>query len=176
MTCCKIQNVYSSCKSLYPNYWINNKNNSSMSPSVNNKYWIHSVVIASLSYQCTLVSTGATLKTQQHAFLWPISDETQKLLKELSNRKQLQVPNIYHHMPHLLNNEGSLHPAVQVGLGRTGGEKLIHTQQGPWFMRGLLSRICMLFLHKHTQTPTDPYYTRMRIKSQQVVPLDWGFQ
>uniref|UniRef100_A0A8C3AII8 Alpha-1,3-mannosyl-glycoprotein 4-beta-N-acetylglucosaminyltransferase A n=1 Tax=Cyclopterus lumpus TaxID=8103 RepID=A0A8C3AII8_CYCLU len=48
------------------------------------------------------------------------SDETQKLLKELANRKPLQVPNIYHHMPHLLNNEGSLHPAVQVGLGRTG--------------------------------------------------------
>uniref|UniRef100_A0A8C6PGX3 Alpha-1,3-mannosyl-glycoprotein 4-beta-N-acetylglucosaminyltransferase A n=1 Tax=Nothobranchius furzeri TaxID=105023 RepID=A0A8C6PGX3_NOTFU len=48
------------------------------------------------------------------------SDETQKLLKELTNRKPLQVPNIYHHLPHLLNNEGSLHPAVQVGLGRTG--------------------------------------------------------
>uniref|UniRef100_A0A7N6F5P8 Alpha-1,3-mannosyl-glycoprotein 4-beta-N-acetylglucosaminyltransferase A n=1 Tax=Anabas testudineus TaxID=64144 RepID=A0A7N6F5P8_ANATE len=48
------------------------------------------------------------------------SDETQKLLKELANRKPLQVPNIYHHLPHLLNNEGSLQPAVQVGLGRTG--------------------------------------------------------
>uniref|UniRef100_A0A8C5N5M6 Alpha-1,3-mannosyl-glycoprotein 4-beta-N-acetylglucosaminyltransferase A n=1 Tax=Gouania willdenowi TaxID=441366 RepID=A0A8C5N5M6_GOUWI len=48
------------------------------------------------------------------------SDETKKLLKELANRKPLQVPNIYHHMPHLLNNENSLHPAVQVGLGRTG--------------------------------------------------------
>uniref|UniRef100_A0A7N8Y700 Alpha-1,3-mannosyl-glycoprotein 4-beta-N-acetylglucosaminyltransferase A n=1 Tax=Mastacembelus armatus TaxID=205130 RepID=A0A7N8Y700_9TELE len=48
------------------------------------------------------------------------SDETQKLLKDLANRKALQVPNIYHHLPHLLNNEGSLHPAVQVGLGRTG--------------------------------------------------------
>ncbi|KAF1382732.1 hypothetical protein EPR50_G00116500 [Perca flavescens] len=48
------------------------------------------------------------------------SDETQKLLKELANRKPLQVPNIYHHLPHLLDNEGSLHPAVQVGLGRTG--------------------------------------------------------
>uniref|UniRef100_A0A8C7GVX2 Alpha-1,3-mannosyl-glycoprotein 4-beta-N-acetylglucosaminyltransferase A n=1 Tax=Oncorhynchus kisutch TaxID=8019 RepID=A0A8C7GVX2_ONCKI len=48
------------------------------------------------------------------------SDETQKLLKELASRKPLQVPNIYHHMPHLLNNEGSLHPAVQVGMGRTG--------------------------------------------------------
>uniref|UniRef100_A0A8C1ULG7 Alpha-1,3-mannosyl-glycoprotein 4-beta-N-acetylglucosaminyltransferase A n=1 Tax=Cyprinus carpio TaxID=7962 RepID=A0A8C1ULG7_CYPCA len=50
------------------------------------------------------------------------SDETQKLLKELAHRKPLHVPNIYHHLPHLLNNEGSLHPAVQVGQGRTGGE------------------------------------------------------
>ncbi|XP_058884800.1 alpha-1,3-mannosyl-glycoprotein 4-beta-N-acetylglucosaminyltransferase A isoform X3 [Acipenser ruthenus] len=47
------------------------------------------------------------------------SDETQKLLKELAHRKPLQVPNIYYHLPHLLNNEGSLQPAVQVGLGRT---------------------------------------------------------
>lgn len=54
--------------------------------------------------------------------LWFLTDETQKLLKELAHRKPLQVPNIYHHMPHLLNNEGSLHPAVQAGLGRTGGE------------------------------------------------------
>ncbi|KAM4796943.1 alpha-1,3-mannosyl-glycoprotein 4-beta-N-acetylglucosaminyltransferase A isoform 2-T2 [Rhinophrynus dorsalis] len=48
------------------------------------------------------------------------SDETQKLLKDLTSRKSLQVPNIYYHMPHLLNHEGSLQPAVQVGLGRTG--------------------------------------------------------
>ncbi|CAH2223347.1 alpha-1,3-mannosyl-glyco 4-beta-N-acetylglucosaminyltransferase A isoform X1 [Pelobates cultripes] len=48
------------------------------------------------------------------------SDETQKLLKDLTNRKSLQVPNIYYHMPHLLNHEGSLQPAVQVGAGRTG--------------------------------------------------------
>uniref|UniRef100_A0A671KH97 Uncharacterized protein n=1 Tax=Sinocyclocheilus anshuiensis TaxID=1608454 RepID=A0A671KH97_9TELE len=47
---------------------------------------------------------------------------TPQLLKELAHRKPLQVPNIYHHLPHLLNNEGSLHPAVQVGQGRTGGE------------------------------------------------------
>ncbi|XP_075708735.1 alpha-1,3-mannosyl-glycoprotein 4-beta-N-acetylglucosaminyltransferase A isoform X2 [Rhinoderma darwinii] len=48
------------------------------------------------------------------------SDEAQKLLKDLNDRKSLQVPNIYYHMPHLLNHEGSLQPAVQVGLGRTG--------------------------------------------------------
>ncbi|XP_028846965.1 alpha-1,3-mannosyl-glycoprotein 4-beta-N-acetylglucosaminyltransferase A isoform X2 [Denticeps clupeoides] len=48
------------------------------------------------------------------------SYETQKLLKELANKKPLKVPNIYHHLPHLLDNEGSLHPAVQVGQGRTG--------------------------------------------------------
>ncbi|KAJ7319689.1 hypothetical protein JRQ81_019200 [Phrynocephalus forsythii] len=35
-------------------------------------------------------------------------------------RKALQVPNIYYHLPHLLKNEGSLRPSVQVGLGRTG--------------------------------------------------------
>ncbi|NWT42962.1 MGT4A acetylglucosaminyltransferase, partial [Chroicocephalus maculipennis] len=49
------------------------------------------------------------------------SDETLKLLKELTSRKSLQVPNIYYHLPHLLKNEGSLQPSVQVGLGRTGG-------------------------------------------------------
>ncbi|XP_029460628.1 alpha-1,3-mannosyl-glycoprotein 4-beta-N-acetylglucosaminyltransferase A isoform X2 [Rhinatrema bivittatum] len=48
------------------------------------------------------------------------SDGTQKLLKELTNTKSLQVPNIYYHLPHLLKNEGSLQPAVQVGVGRTG--------------------------------------------------------
>ncbi|XP_078258264.1 alpha-1,3-mannosyl-glycoprotein 4-beta-N-acetylglucosaminyltransferase A [Rhinoraja longicauda] len=48
------------------------------------------------------------------------SDDAKKILKDLTNRNALQVPNIYHHMPHLLNNEESLQPAVQVGLGRTG--------------------------------------------------------
>ncbi|KAG7463427.1 hypothetical protein MATL_G00176440 [Megalops atlanticus] len=47
------------------------------------------------------------------------SDDTQKLLKELSQKKPLQVPNIYHHLPHLLNKAESLQPAVQVGQGRT---------------------------------------------------------
>uniref|UniRef100_A0A8C3CID7 Alpha-1,3-mannosyl-glycoprotein 4-beta-N-acetylglucosaminyltransferase A n=1 Tax=Cairina moschata TaxID=8855 RepID=A0A8C3CID7_CAIMO len=50
------------------------------------------------------------------------SDETLKLLKELTSKKSLQVPNIYYHLPHLLKNEGSLQPSVQVGLGRTGGK------------------------------------------------------
>ncbi|XP_067833196.1 alpha-1,3-mannosyl-glycoprotein 4-beta-N-acetylglucosaminyltransferase A-like, partial [Heptranchias perlo] len=48
------------------------------------------------------------------------SDDAKKLLKDLTNKNALQVPNIYHHMPHLLNSEESLQPAVQVGLGRTG--------------------------------------------------------
>ncbi|XP_043928129.1 alpha-1,3-mannosyl-glycoprotein 4-beta-N-acetylglucosaminyltransferase A [Protopterus annectens] len=48
------------------------------------------------------------------------SDETQRLLQDLSNKKSLQVPTIYYHLPHLLKNEESLQPAVQVGLGRTG--------------------------------------------------------
>uniref|UniRef100_G3U498 Alpha-1,3-mannosyl-glycoprotein 4-beta-N-acetylglucosaminyltransferase A n=1 Tax=Loxodonta africana TaxID=9785 RepID=G3U498_LOXAF len=30
------------------------------------------------------------------------------------------MPSIYYHLPHLLQNEGSLQPAVQIGIGRTG--------------------------------------------------------
>ncbi|XP_045139764.1 alpha-1,3-mannosyl-glycoprotein 4-beta-N-acetylglucosaminyltransferase A [Echinops telfairi] len=47
-------------------------------------------------------------------------DNALKLLKELTSRKSLQVPSIYYHLPHLLQNEGSLQPAVQIGSGRTG--------------------------------------------------------
>uniref|UniRef100_A0A8I6A1A7 Alpha-1,3-mannosyl-glycoprotein 4-beta-N-acetylglucosaminyltransferase A n=1 Tax=Rattus norvegicus TaxID=10116 RepID=A0A8I6A1A7_RAT len=43
-----------------------------------------------------------------------------KLLKELTSKKSLQVPSIYYHLPHLLQNERSLQPAVQIGSGRTG--------------------------------------------------------
>uniref|UniRef100_A0A673XKZ2 Alpha-1,3-mannosyl-glycoprotein 4-beta-N-acetylglucosaminyltransferase A n=1 Tax=Salmo trutta TaxID=8032 RepID=A0A673XKZ2_SALTR len=48
------------------------------------------------------------------------NDSKEKTWIYLASRKPLQVPNIYHHLPHLLKNEGSLHPAVHVGLGRTG--------------------------------------------------------
>ncbi|XP_053779717.1 alpha-1,3-mannosyl-glycoprotein 4-beta-N-acetylglucosaminyltransferase A isoform X2 [Desmodus rotundus] len=48
------------------------------------------------------------------------SDNTLKLLKELTSKKSLQVPSIYYHLPHLLQNQGSLQPAVQIGNGRTG--------------------------------------------------------
>ncbi|XP_015998517.1 alpha-1,3-mannosyl-glycoprotein 4-beta-N-acetylglucosaminyltransferase A isoform X1 [Rousettus aegyptiacus] len=48
------------------------------------------------------------------------SDNTIKLLKELTSKKSLQVPSIYYHLPHLFQNEGSLQPAVQIGNGRTG--------------------------------------------------------
>uniref|UniRef100_G1QNF5 Alpha-1,3-mannosyl-glycoprotein 4-beta-N-acetylglucosaminyltransferase A n=1 Tax=Nomascus leucogenys TaxID=61853 RepID=G1QNF5_NOMLE len=48
------------------------------------------------------------------------SHNTLKLLKELTSKKSLQVPSIYYHLPHLLKNEGSLQPAVQIGNGRTG--------------------------------------------------------
>lgn len=48
------------------------------------------------------------------------SDSTIKLLKELTSKKSLQVPSIYYHLPHLLQNEGSLQPAVQIGSGRRG--------------------------------------------------------
>ncbi|XP_037136808.1 alpha-1,3-mannosyl-glycoprotein 4-beta-N-acetylglucosaminyltransferase A isoform X1 [Syngnathus acus] len=52
--------------------------------------------------------------------LTTFSADTKKLFKQLANRAPLHVPDIYHHMPHLLTNEDSLHPAVQVSLGRTG--------------------------------------------------------
>lgn len=52
--------------------------------------------------------------------LTTFSDNTIKLLKELTSKKSLQVPSIYYHLPHLLQNEGSLQPAVQIGNGRTG--------------------------------------------------------
>lgn len=48
------------------------------------------------------------------------SDNTLKLLKELTSKKSLQVPSIYYHLPHLLQNERSLQPALQIGNGRTG--------------------------------------------------------
>ncbi|XP_011911179.1 PREDICTED: alpha-1,3-mannosyl-glycoprotein 4-beta-N-acetylglucosaminyltransferase A [Cercocebus atys] len=53
------------------------------------------------------------------------SDNTLKLLKELTSKKSLQVPSIYYHLPHLLKNEGSLRPAVQIGNGRTGGRFIL---------------------------------------------------
>lgn len=74
------------------------------------------MLLKSVSYN----SCNRIMKLKKFSCLLP--DETQKLLKELANRKPLQLPSIYHHLPHLLKNEGSLHPAVQVGLGRTGGE------------------------------------------------------
>ncbi|XP_058390476.1 alpha-1,3-mannosyl-glycoprotein 4-beta-N-acetylglucosaminyltransferase A isoform X3 [Diceros bicornis minor] len=54
------------------------------------------------------------------------SDNTLKLLKELTSKKSLQVPSIYHHLPHLLQNEGSLQPAVQIGNGRKGDIDYVH--------------------------------------------------
>ncbi|XP_030166297.1 alpha-1,3-mannosyl-glycoprotein 4-beta-N-acetylglucosaminyltransferase A isoform X2 [Lynx canadensis] len=47
-------------------------------------------------------------------------NNTLKLLKELTSKKSLQVPSIYYHLPHLLQNERSLQPALQIGNGRTG--------------------------------------------------------
>ncbi|XP_038673833.1 alpha-1,3-mannosyl-glycoprotein 4-beta-N-acetylglucosaminyltransferase A [Scyliorhinus canicula] len=63
-----------------------------------------------------IVAASNGSKDSQSSF----SDDAKKLLKDLTNRNALQVPNIYHHMPHLLNSEDSLQPAVQVGIGRTG--------------------------------------------------------
>ncbi|XP_072333287.1 alpha-1,3-mannosyl-glycoprotein 4-beta-N-acetylglucosaminyltransferase A [Scyliorhinus torazame] len=63
-----------------------------------------------------IVAASNGSKDSQSSF----SDDAKNLLKGLTNKNALQVPNIYHHMPHLLNSEESLQPAVQVGIGRTG--------------------------------------------------------
>uniref|UniRef100_A0A8C4PEZ8 Alpha-1,3-mannosyl-glycoprotein 4-beta-N-acetylglucosaminyltransferase A n=1 Tax=Equus asinus TaxID=9793 RepID=A0A8C4PEZ8_EQUAS len=55
------------------------------------------------------------------------SDNTLKLLKELTSKKSLQVPSFYYHLPHLLQNEESLQPAVQIGSGRKGDTDYVHS-------------------------------------------------
>ncbi|GAA6105502.1 alpha-1,3-mannosyl-glycoprotein 4-beta-N-acetylglucosaminyltransferase B isoform X2 [Tachysurus ichikawai] len=50
-----------------------------------------------------------------------LSDETKlKLWNVTSSKNVLQLPSIFHHLPHLLAKETSLQPAVHVGQGRTG--------------------------------------------------------
>src|SRR4029434_6068417 len=50
------------------------------------------------------------------------SDETKlKLWYVSSSKNVLQLPSIFHHLPHLLAKESSLQPAVHIGQGRTGG-------------------------------------------------------
>uniref|UniRef100_A0A672ZSV5 Alpha-1,3-mannosyl-glycoprotein 4-beta-N-acetylglucosaminyltransferase B n=1 Tax=Sphaeramia orbicularis TaxID=375764 RepID=A0A672ZSV5_9TELE len=49
------------------------------------------------------------------------SKETRlKLWNVSSSKNVLQLPSIFHHLPHLLNREDSLQPAVHLGQGRTG--------------------------------------------------------
>uniref|UniRef100_A0A3Q3FRA0 Uncharacterized protein n=1 Tax=Kryptolebias marmoratus TaxID=37003 RepID=A0A3Q3FRA0_KRYMA len=56
-----------------------------------------------------------------------LSEETRlKLWNVSSSKNVLQLPSIFHHLPHLLNREDSLQPAVHLGQGRTGG-KVRHT-------------------------------------------------
>lgn len=45
-----------------------------------------------------------------------------KLWNVSSSRSLLHLPSIFHHLPHLLDREDSLLPAVHVGQGRTGGK------------------------------------------------------
>ncbi|XP_071064823.1 alpha-1,3-mannosyl-glycoprotein 4-beta-N-acetylglucosaminyltransferase A isoform X2 [Dasypus novemcinctus] len=47
-------------------------------------------------------------------------NKTLKLLNEFTGKNFLQVPSIYYHLPHLLKNEGSLQPVVQISSGRKG--------------------------------------------------------
>ncbi|XP_024116203.1 alpha-1,3-mannosyl-glycoprotein 4-beta-N-acetylglucosaminyltransferase B [Oryzias melastigma] len=50
-----------------------------------------------------------------------LSEETRlKLWNVSSSKNLLQLPSIFHHLPHLLNREDSLQPAVHLGQGRTG--------------------------------------------------------
>uniref|UniRef100_A0A8C6KBT5 Alpha-1,3-mannosyl-glycoprotein 4-beta-N-acetylglucosaminyltransferase B n=1 Tax=Nothobranchius furzeri TaxID=105023 RepID=A0A8C6KBT5_NOTFU len=53
-----------------------------------------------------------------------LSEETRMKLWNVSSSKNvLQLPSIFHHLPHLLNREDSLQPAVHLGQGRTGGKR-----------------------------------------------------
>ncbi|XP_075869775.1 alpha-1,3-mannosyl-glycoprotein 4-beta-N-acetylglucosaminyltransferase B [Nelusetta ayraudi] len=50
-----------------------------------------------------------------------LSEETRLRLWNVSSSKSvLQLPSIFHHLPHLLSRQDSLLPAVHVGQGRTG--------------------------------------------------------
>ncbi|MED6288009.1 Alpha-1,3-mannosyl-glycoprotein 4-beta-N-acetylglucosaminyltransferase B, partial [Characodon lateralis] len=50
-----------------------------------------------------------------------LSEETRlKLWNVSSSKNVLQLPSIFHHLPHLLNREDSLQPAIHLGQGRTG--------------------------------------------------------
>ncbi|XP_047196620.1 alpha-1,3-mannosyl-glycoprotein 4-beta-N-acetylglucosaminyltransferase B isoform X1 [Hippoglossus stenolepis] len=50
-----------------------------------------------------------------------LSEETRlKLWNVSSSKNVLQLPSVFHHLPHLLNREDSLQPAVHLGQGRTG--------------------------------------------------------
>ncbi|KAM9740910.1 alpha-1,3-mannosyl-glycoprotein 4-beta-N-acetylglucosaminyltransferase B [Menidia menidia] len=50
-----------------------------------------------------------------------LSEETRLRLWNVSSSKSLlQLPSIFHHLPHLLSREDSLQPALHLGQGRTG--------------------------------------------------------
>lgn len=52
-----------------------------------------------------------------------LAEETRlKLWNVSSSKNMLQLPSIFHHLPHLLDRDDSLLPAVHVGQGRTGGK------------------------------------------------------
>uniref|UniRef100_A0A2K5LNW1 Alpha-1,3-mannosyl-glycoprotein 4-beta-N-acetylglucosaminyltransferase A n=1 Tax=Cercocebus atys TaxID=9531 RepID=A0A2K5LNW1_CERAT len=76
------------------------------------------------------------------------SDNTLKLLKELTSKKSLQVPSIYYHLPHLLKNEGSLRPAVQIGNGRTGGRFIL-------FLPAVVLLLLIVYIFFLSQTDID---------------------
>ncbi|KAM9795482.1 alpha-1,3-mannosyl-glycoprotein 4-beta-N-acetylglucosaminyltransferase B [Neosynchiropus ocellatus] len=49
-----------------------------------------------------------------------LSEDTRLRLWETSSKNVLQLPSIFHHLPHLMNQEDSLQPAVHLGMRRSG--------------------------------------------------------
>lgn len=50
-----------------------------------------------------------------------LSKETQQLLVNMTGSLDLQLPSIYHYLPHLLGNPFALQPAYKLAKGRAGG-------------------------------------------------------
>lgn len=69
-----------------------------------------------------LVPPGPSWSDLWSVLLRPPEETRLKLWNVSSSKNVLQLPSIFHHLPHLLNREDSLLPAVHVGQGRTGGK------------------------------------------------------
>lgn len=82
--------------------------------SLSGRCWSTRSLTGSVSYQNLLVTVINVLVPEETRLrLWNVS----------SSKNVLQLPSIFHHLPHLLNRDDSLLPAVHVGQGRTGGKR-----------------------------------------------------